>query len=72
MNWKVQRCTRCRKVLDEDELYYYGGTCEACEGDFMAQLNELSGWRWWLRVLAYGTRYVVGSAGMLVDSWRRT
>lgn len=69
---KPKRCTRCRKKLDEEEIYFYIETCNDCEDDMMAILNEMRGWRWWVRLVAYGARYVVGSMGMLADSWRRT
>ena len=71
MGIETQRCCRCRKVLEADEVYYYGGSCEACEGDWMVILSEERCWRKWIRFAGFCLRLMVGSFGLLADSWRK-
>ena len=51
-----QHCARCKQQLTHDEVEYYGANCEHCETDYMYRLNEVSGWRWWIRKLKYWWR----------------
>ncbi len=56
MGWITQRCKRCRQVLDIDEIYGHGGKCKACKGDEYARLNNVRGWRLWLRIIRFAWR----------------
>ena len=53
-----QHCVRCKQALTHDEFKYYGGSCEDCETDWIYQIHEVSGWRWWIRKVKYWWRRV--------------
>ena len=37
---KPDHCSDCGRPLTEDEMHYYGRTCERCEGVLWAGFNE--------------------------------
>jgi hypothetical protein len=39
-----------------DEIYGHGGKCKACKGDEYARLNNVRGWRLWLRIIRFAWR----------------
>ena len=47
----LERCVHCNQRLTAEEAEYYGGTCEACEGDYLKLLHGVTGWRFWLLLI---------------------